>query len=179
MGQADLASDPHINAAMVCDDDVQIGGSALCDESCVIDVAEGESSCGERVHLDGSRATVDVSGLHEVELTATVCAGEGRALVIGSDAGGTVAVEGRALVVRTGEQAHEEAALFPAEGCDDWTLTVQSGRMAILQSGHRVCADTLLPFDQPWSLEMAGAERLQTVELCFRAAHPSRSTTSD
>ncbi len=173
IGQPDDVRSPHVAAALVCDDDVAIGGSALCAESCSIDVEAGTTTCGERVRVDGTRVAVDVAGLREVELTATVCAGEGQALRVTTDAGGALAIEGRALFVRAGEQEHEEATFLPEEGCADRTLTIQSGRVAILESGQRVCSDALLPFDRAWTMELAASPRLSSVELCFRAPYAS------
>lgn len=173
IGQPDVVASPHVAAALVCDDDVQIGGTALCTESCAIDVEAGTTTCGDRVHVDGRSVAVNVEGLHEVELTATVCAGEGRALRVSTDAGGALAIEGRALTIEAGEQEHEEATFLPDEGCADRTVTIQSGRVAILDSGQRVCSETLLPFDRPWTIELAESARLQTLELCMRAPHGS------
>jgi hypothetical protein len=171
IGQADIVEPPHVASALVCDDDVEIGGSAMCTESCTIDVAAGTTTCGARVHVDGRRAELSAEGMHEIELTATVCAGEGQALRVTTDAGGALSIEGRALAIHAGDREHEEPAFFPEEGCADRTVTIQSGRVAILETGHRVCSDALLPFDRPWSVELG--ERLRSVELCFRASHES------
>lgn len=171
IGQPDVVSSPHVAAALVCDDDVQIGGTALCTESCAIDVEAGTTTCGDRVHVDGRSVALNVEGLREVELTATVCAGEGQALRVSTDAGGALSIDGRALTIRAGDQEHDEATYLPDEGCADRTVTIQSGRVAILDSGQRVCAETLLPFDRPWTMELAESTRVETIELCMRAPH--------
>ena len=175
VGQPDVIETAAPSGELVCDDDVVIGESALCDESCVIDFgAEGER-CGGRVRADGQRLVADVSGLHEVELTLTVCGVTERPFVLVADGGGAVALERRGLAVGPsgGQPVYRNPAFLPdGDGCVDRTLLLQAGRMELAEAGHRLCGDALPGFARSWEMRVArdGARGLRTVEVCLRRA---------
>lgn len=152
----------------LCDGDVAMGRSAGCDGSCLIEGADPAIDCG-RVTLQGDRAVVDVSNLHEVEVAFTACAGDELALRIDGAHGAKVSVDGRALEVR-GESGDDtdpptrRAEFLPAEGCVERALVIQSGRMELAHVGTRICSG--LRVDDRWELTLGPA--LRSVELCFR-----------
>lgn len=177
IGQPDYV-DSASDSPLLCDDEVDVGGTALCNETCTIDVLTGDSTCGERVRLDGHTARLDVAGLREVELTATVCGARGRAFAVEADNGASAFIEDRALEVRPANNhtRYRDEVFLPEDGCDERTLILQSGRLAMLESGRRVCSDDLLPFDRAWTMTLGRHEDghgLQSLELCLRTRPPA------
>jgi len=173
VGQPDVVEEHPDRGGQLCDPEAQMGESALCTESCQIDVARAETSCGDRVTLDGGRARVRVAGLHEVELTVRACAREGRLLRVVGENGASFAIEGRSLRVEAAEEAGarpfvDEDFLPVEEGCEDRTLIVQTGRMSLEDSGRRLCSAHLVPVEGAWSVDLSRSG-LASVELCFRA----------
>jgi len=176
VGQPDIVDGPTTQAGALCDPEVTMAETALCSESCEIDPAHGETTCGERVRLDGATAAVDVSGLHEVEVTVTVCDPSGAALRLEGHNGASVSLEGRTLDVRAAAEAearpYQNPQFLQESGCDDRTLVFQTGRMSLADSGMRLCSDHLVPVAEGWT--MALGEGLRGVELCFREPRPAR-----
>ncbi|MBX3269244.1 MAG: hypothetical protein KF729_03230 [Sandaracinaceae bacterium] len=173
IGQPDEVPSGRQGAGL-CDGDVAMGASALCTESCEIDTVTGESSCGERVALDGSRGTVDVSGLHEVELTVTACRRDGMLLRIVGENGATIALRDRSLHVAAATEANarpfEDERFWSAsdEECEERSLLLQTGRMALTDSGRRLCSAHLVPVEGSWQLRYSRTG-VRSIELCFRA----------
>lgn len=157
----------------LCDPEVEMGASALCNESCEIDARAGETSCGQRVALDGGAGTIDVSGLFEVEVTVTACRREGDLFRVVGGNGASVALHDRALSVVAAEEAnarpYEDRDFFAAEDgeCEDRTLLLQTGRMSLTDTGRRLCSDHLVPVDGRWQIELS-RQAVRSVELCFR-----------
>lgn len=178
VGQPDIVKDPSAgDGAALCDPDVTMAETALCSESCEIDPASGETTCGERVRVEGARASVDVSGLHEVELTVTVCDPSEAVLRVEGHNGASVSLEGRALDVRAAAEAnarpYQNERFLPESGCDDRTFVFQTGRMSLADSGMRLCSAHLVPVEERWTVALG--QGLRGVELCFRAPRPARS----
>lgn len=155
----------------LCDSDIDMGTSVLCAESCEIDARTGQTSCGERVALDGRRARIDLTSLDEVELTLTACAEEDPAVTIRGANGASVALEGRNLTVTAAEEAEAQPytheAYLPEEGCIERTLVFQTGRLGLEDLGGRLCSDHLVPVADAWSMELSETG-LRGVELCLR-----------
>lgn len=174
VGQPDIIESPAPSGELVCDEDVAIGASALCDESCVIDRGVDGERCGGRVRVAGDRLEADVSGIHEVELTLTVCGVTDEPFVLITEGGHALAVQERALAVgRSGSApVYRHPSFLPTgEDCVDRTLLLQAGRMELAEAGQRLCSDELPDFDRPWEMRMSGDDRrgLRTVEVCLRA----------
>ncbi len=173
IGHADTVDSVRPSGATLCDPDIAMGASALCTESCRVDPASHETTCGDRVTVDGSRASVDVSGLHEVEVTVRACAApnETRPLRIEGQNGASIALAGRVLEVRAADVArarpYRDEEFFPASGCAEQSFVFQTGRMELLSGGRRLCSEHLVPVDGRWALELG--EGLRSLELCFRA----------
>ncbi len=173
IGEPDIVEEGGISTAGLCDPDVQMGLTALCTESCEIDPRAARTSCGRRVALDGSRATFDVAGLHEVELTLTVCQRQGRLFRVEGSNGASVEVRDRSLHVLAAAEAEaqpfdDDAFLSgEEEGCEERTLLLQTGRMALTDTGRRLCSAHLVPVDGAWQVEMA-RESIRSIEVCFR-----------
>lgn len=115
---------------------------------------------------------MDVSGLHEVELTVRACARGGRPFRIVGDNGASVAKEEGTLVVRAAREAGARPVRrqrYVSEGtCGDRELVLQTGRMELARGGLRLCSPHLLPVEGEWTIELGDvAER---AELCFRRA---------
>jgi hypothetical protein len=177
VGQPDVVESPEPSAELLCDDEVEIGASALCDESCVIDPDAEGTRCGGRVTVADRQVTADVSGLDEVELTITVCGtSEPQPFVLmeGERGGGALAVDGRALAVgRSGEAAiYRHPTFLPDddEECTHRTVFLQPGRLELADGGQRICSAELPAFEQPWAMRMHGGEDrgLRTLEVCMR-----------
>lgn len=173
IGQADVVERPTAQGSGLCDAEVEMGASALCAESCEIDPRSGETSCtSDRLTMADGNATIHVDGLHEVELTVTVCQREGRVFRVVGDNGASISFEGRALRVLAAAEAeaspYENATyLSDDEGCEERTLLLQTGRMTLAETGQRLCSDHLVPVDGEWAMEIS-ATSLRSVELCFR-----------
>jgi len=173
IGQPDVVEQGGGSSSGLCDNDIQMGQSALCTESCEIDTRRAETSCRSRVTLDGASGTIDVSGLHEVELTVTVCEREGDLFEVRGGNGATVALRDRSLhvvaaAVAEAQPFEDSEFLSDDEGCEDRTLLLQTGRMALIDSGRRLCSDHIVPVDGEWAFELS-RHSLRSVELCFRA----------
>jgi len=174
IGQPDVVEEPgEGGGGRLCDPDIEMGASALCAESCEIDVARGETTCGPRVRLDRSRGRMDVSGMHEVELTLTVCRRRGEHFRLAGDNGASIALRDRSLQVTAAAQAgarpfEDEEFLDDEDGCQERTLLLQTGRMGLQDSGRRLCSAHLVPVDGAWQLELARTG-LRSVEVCLRA----------
>lgn len=172
IGQPDYVPSNHEDEGL-CDSEVEMGASALCTESCEIDAHSGETSCGERVALDGGAGSIDVSGLYEVEVTVTACRREGDLFRVVGQNGASVALHDRALEVVAAAEAnahpYEDDHFFAAEDgeCEDRTLLLQTGRMSLTDTGRRLCSDHLVPVDGRWQIEVS-REAVRSVELCFR-----------
>lgn len=172
IGQPDYVPSSRDDEGL-CDPEIEMGASALCNESCEIDAHAGETSCGARVALDGGAGTIDVSGLHEVELTVTACRREGELFRVVGENGASVALRDRALHVIAAQEAHarpyEDRDFFAAEDgeCEDRTLLLQTGRMSLTDTGRRLCSDHLVPVAGRWQLEVS-RQAVRSVELCFR-----------
>ncbi len=174
-------------AAQLCDADVEMGTSVLCAESCEIDPASGQTSCGERVALAGNEARIDLTSLEEVEVTLTACAAESPLVRIRGANGARVELAGQALTVTAAEEAGAQPfrhdAYLPAEGCIERTLVFQTGRLGLEDLGGRLCSDHLVPVAEAWSMELSDTG-LRGVELCLRgprqpsAAEPSAAEPS-
>lgn len=174
IGQPDVVESPAPSGELVCDEDVAIGSSALCDESCVIDRGIEGERCGGRVRAEGDRLYADVTGLHEVELTITVCGVTPEPFVLITEGGHALAVQERALAMGPsgGVPVYQHPTFLPAgEDCVDRTLLLQAGRMELAEAGRRLCSDDLPDFDRPWEVRMAGDDEhgLRTVEVCLRS----------
>lgn len=173
IGQPDVVPGDEGHDATLCDPEVEMGTNALCTESCEIDAATAETSCSERVQLDGSRGTIDVAGLHEVELTLTICRREGEHFFVEGHNGASFAMRDRSLHVLAAEAARarpfEDASFLPdADGCEERTVIVQTGRMGLEDTGQRLCSAHLVPVDGQWSFRLSRTS-IRSVELCFRA----------
>lgn len=170
IGHADYTGPADQRAETVCDDDVEIGGSALCSESCEIE--DGETTCGDRVTVEGSNARVRVDGLREVEITMTVCATEGRFFSLDGSGTADITIEGRVLTIGAaeGDTLLRQPENLPEEECVERTIVLQSGRLAVLDSGRRVCSSELPSLEEDWRIEMVRTARAgaRTLELCFR-----------
>lgn len=176
VGQPDVVEEGGTATTGLCDPDVQMGLSALCAESCEIDPRGGQTSCGQRVALEGSSATFDVAGLHEVELTLTVCAREGRLFRIEGNNGASVEIRDRSLHVLAAAEAdaspyEDPAFLSSEEGCEERTFLLQTGRMGLADTGRRLCSAHLVPVDAAWQVHLA-RESLRSIEVCFRETPP-------
>jgi len=174
IGQPDTVPGDEVAGTGLCDPEVQMGTTALCAESCEIDAPSGETSCGERVALDGSRATISVEGMHEVELTLTVCDREGDLFSVRGPNGAVVALHQRTLHVEAAAEADAEPFdddefLSDGDGCQERTLVLQTGRMGLPDTGRRLCSDHLVPVSGEWDVELS-RQALRGVELCFRDA---------
>lgn len=177
IGQPDTVPGDEAAGTGLCDPEVQMGTTALCAESCEIDAPTGSTSCGERVALDGSNATISVEGMHEVELTITVCERDGDLFRIEGQNGAVVALRERALHVEAAEEANAEPFdddefLSDGDGCEERTLVLQTGRMGLPDTGRRLCSDHLVPVDGQWQVQMS-RQALRGVELCFREPEES------
>lgn len=176
VGQPDVIDSPEPSAELVCDDDVTLGASALCDESCVVEPGLEGARCGGRVRMADRRVTADVAGLHEVELTMTVCGNqEARPFVLMEEDGtGALAVDGRAFAAgRAGEVAiYRHPSFLPGDEdeCVERTVLLQPGRLELAQGGHRICSEQLPDFEQPWAMRLEGGQDrgLRTLEVCMR-----------
>jgi len=172
IGQPDTVPGDEAAGTGLCDPEVQMGTTALCSESCEIDAPTGETSCGERVALDGSRATISVEGMHEVELTLTVCEREGDLFRVRGANGASVALRERTLRVEAADEADAEPFdddefLSESDGCQERTLVLQTGRIGLPDTGRRLCSDHLVPVAGEWDVELS-RQALRGVELCFR-----------
>ncbi|MCA9661806.1 MAG: hypothetical protein KC486_25935 [Myxococcales bacterium] len=172
IGQPDYVPGEGQEDVGLCDGDIRMGESALCSESCEIDAASGETTCGERVSLDGDHGTIDVSGLYEVEVTVMACRREGDLFRIVGGNGATITMHDDTLrVVAAAEanaQPYEDEEFFAEDDdCEDRTLLLQTGRMSLTDSGRRLCSDHLVPVDGAWTVEMS-RRGVRSVELCFR-----------
>jgi hypothetical protein len=177
VGQAPTDGPPEPSGEVLCDEDVVLGASALCDESCVIDPGAEGARCGGRVNVADRRVTADVEGLAEVELTLTVCGtSEARPFVLleGEGEAGALAVEGRTFAIgRRGEvPIYRHPTFLPDDEaeCTHRTVYLQPGRVELAHGGQRICSDELPGFEEPWEMRLAGgAERgLRTLEVCLR-----------
>ena len=167
IGQPDYTGPSDQRRETLCDDNVEMGGSALCQETC--DIESGETSCADgRASIDGQRATVNVEGFDEVELTLTVCHdGDARAFRLREGDGAAVSIVGRALSIVHGDDVlMHHAEHLPEEGCTERTLIFQPARMALLDAGRRACADSLPALQDAWTMELSDAVR--SAELCLR-----------
>src|SRR5690606_18975035 len=90
IGQPDVIPGPASRGELLCDEDVALGRSALCDASCTLEAGSTEHGCGERLTLTEAGAVLDVRGLREVELTVTACAPIARTALIESSSGANV-----------------------------------------------------------------------------------------
>lgn len=177
IGQPDVVDSPAPSGELVCDENVAIGASALCDESCVIDRGVDGEHCGGRVRVRGDRIEADVAGLHEVELTITVCgASTAEPFVLVTEGGHALAVQEQALAVGPSGAApvYRHPTFLPTGGeedCVDRTLVLQAGRMELAEAGRRLCSDQLPDFERTWEMRTAGDGRrgLRTIEMCLRA----------
>lgn len=172
VGQRDVEpGDETVEGGELCDADIEMGGSVLCAESCEIDPQSGQTSCGERVALEGRRARIDLTSFDEVELTLTACAEHDPAVTIRGANGASVALAGRTLTVTAAEEAdaqpYRHEAFLPSEGCIERTLVFQTGRLGLEDLGGRLCSDHLVPVADAWSMELSETG-LQGVELCMR-----------
>lgn len=183
IGQPDVVDERSEGAGgRLCDPDVEMGASALCAESCEIDAARGETSCGARVALDGSSGRIDVAGMHEMELTLTVCGRRGEHFAATGDNGARFALRDRSLHVTAAARANarpyeDPEFLDDEDGCQERTLLFQTGRMALQDSGRRLCSADLLPVDGTWQFELSRTG-LRSIELCFRAPRASRASVA-
>lgn len=169
VGAPDVAETSSTPGGGLCDPEVAMGRSAGCDESCLIEADDPDFAC-PRVTLNGNRARVNLTGLHEVEVALTACASEGSALRILGPNGASVSVEGQELELRAAEEAQAQPVrqpdFLPEGECEDRALIIQTGRMELAHTGTRMCSAHLLPVEGEWELELGPA--LRGVELCFR-----------
>ena len=176
VGQPDVVEQGGGSTTGLCDNEIQMGQAALCTESCEIDVRAGETSCGDRLALNGSGARVDVAGLHEVELTITVCEREGPLFRVQGDNGASVELRDRSLRVLAAAEAEarpfEDTQFLSEEGdegCEERTLLFQTGRMGLTDTGRRLCSAHLVPVDGEWAMRFS-RRSLRSIEVCFREA---------
>jgi len=172
VGQRDIVPGEETEAsAQLCDPEVEMSATAICDESCEIEPDSGETTCSSRVAIDGTRARLDLTALHEVELTLTACAPDAPRVRIQGANGARVDLEGQTLTVRAAEEAdaapYVQPAYLPREGCAERTLVFQTGRMGLADLGGRLCSDHLVPVADAWTLELSRTG-LRGVELCLR-----------
>jgi hypothetical protein len=177
VGQPDVVPSDEPSGALVCDQEVAIGESALCDESCIIDAGAGPGeACGGLVSVEADRVLADVSALREVELTLTVCGAPERSFVLVEDEGGALAVDGRALALgpNGGAAVYRNPAFLPEEGedCAERTIFLQPGRVQLAEAGQRLCSDSLPAFRRTWAMRMSddGAQGLRSLEIYLRRA---------
>lgn len=168
IGQPDVVEVEAGPGGPLCDAEIAVGESAVCDASCVIE--EGAEEC-PRVERTERGARVDVSGLREVEITARACASGARPLVVTGENGASVSIEEGALVVRPAREAAarpvRRTGFVPEGECEDRALVLQTGRMELAEGGVRLCSPHLVPVGGSWTIEVG--EGLLGLELCFRA----------
>lgn len=175
IGQPDVIPGPSSRGELLCDEDIALGRSALCDTSCTLEPGAREHGCGRRLTLSDSGATLDVRGLREVELTVTACAPITRTALIESSSGASVAMAGTSLHVLGGDGASlaEHERFFPeGEDCEDRTLLFADGQLELVEPGQRWCSAQLPRFDARWAIALAAT---RSVEVCLRDAAPSGS----
>ena len=112
-----------------------------------------------------------------MELTLTVCRRSGEHFSVVGDNGARLALRGRSLHVTAAARAEahpyeDPEFLDDEDGCQERTILVQTGRMALQDSGRRLCSAHLIPVDGTWQFEL-GRTGLRSIELCFRAPRTS------
>lgn len=156
---------------LACDEEVRIGGGAICDVACVVEAGDTEPGCGDAVRLEDGELRLDLDGVVEAEITFTACGPLGEAAHILSSAGAGVRLEGReARIVRAdGEVTESQPRYVPDAECGDRTLVFQDGRLELVERGRRWCGPHLPRFaDGPWRISLP-ADGVSSVEFCLRA----------
>ncbi len=170
VGVADDVDGPD-RGELACDEEVRVGGGAICDVSCTIEEGATETSCGDLVRLEDGELRLDLDGYVEAEITFTACGPLTEPAHITSASGAGVRFEGRAAsIVRADQEVTETHARYvPDAECGDRTLIFQDGRLELVERGQRWCGPHLPRFaDGPWQLAMRGGG-VSSVELCLRA----------
>ncbi len=177
VGQPDEIAPPPSTAAGVCDDSVAMGTQAFCDLSCAIDPTDGASTCGERLIVTGQEATLDVTGLHELEVVVNACAEDATRWSLTDEGGASVTATGAALEVRAGagQVVHQAADFVPSGECAERSVVLQHQRLELVQADRRFCDVGLLRLPQGsgrgsgrarWRLSWSPGVR--AIELCLR-----------
>ncbi|MFK7986972.1 MAG: hypothetical protein AB8I08_13185 [Sandaracinaceae bacterium] len=180
VGVADDVDGPD-RGDLACDEEVRIGGGAICDVACTIEEGQTETACGDAVRLEDGELRLDLDGTLEAEITFTACGPLTAPARITSASGAGVRFEGRAAsVVRAdGEATETHPHYVPDAECGDRTLVFQDGRLELVERGQRWCGEHLPRFsDGPWQLAMLGGG-ISSVELCLRAADEDESAAPD
>lgn len=171
VGAPDVVEQEAVSGGPLCDPEIAVGESAVCDASCVIQRGVVSEGC-PRVTLSGGRARVDVAALHEVEITIEACASGARPVRITGENGASVSIERGTLHVRPAREAAARPVrredYLPDRECVERSLILQTGRMELAQEGIRMCSAHLVPVEGAWQIELG--EGLERVELCLRAA---------
>lgn len=155
---------------VLCDDQVTLGLSAACAVSCTLE-PDGASGCDERITVEDGYARIDVSGMHEVEVTMSACGtltGERR---LGVPGGAGLRFDGGQARVESadGESLHHERSFFSSEieECEERTVLFQDGRLELVESGERLCNEELPRMAGVWLVDLP-RDGMESVEVCLR-----------